>query len=144
MHPVQPRCLGITNLLINTCMLDTLPVWGPYNVYFCHVWFQSMQWFFCNIFQKGPILNSIPRVKTMFKLYSRARVAQCVRLLDYLTTHTSLSQIQRGFAPGCVNNKKGALDSKSHVIKFTSCLAMVGGSLRVLWLFPLLKLIAMI
>jgi hypothetical protein len=47
-----------SEVLINTCMLDTL--WGPYNVYFCHVWFQSMQWFFCNIFQKGPILNSIP------------------------------------------------------------------------------------
>jgi hypothetical protein len=28
-----------------------------------------------------------------------------------LTTHTSLSPIQRGFAPGFVNYKKGALDS---------------------------------
>jgi hypothetical protein len=27
--------------------------------------------------------------------------------LDYLTTHTSLSPIQRGFAPGFVNYKKG-------------------------------------
>jgi len=26
--------------------------------------------------------------------------------LDYLTTHTSLSPIQRGFAPGFVNYKK--------------------------------------
>jgi len=26
--------------------------------------------------------------------------------LDYLTTHTSLSPIRRGFAPGCVNYKK--------------------------------------
>ena len=32
------------------------------------------------------------------------------------------------FAPGCVNYKKGALDSQSQVIKFTSCLPMVGGS----------------
>ena len=71
-HPVQPRCLRITKVLINTCMLDML----QHNVYFCHAWFQSMQWFFCNIFQKGPILNSIPRVKTIFKLYSRALVAQ--------------------------------------------------------------------
>jgi len=27
--------------------------------------------------------------------------------LDYLTTHTSLSPIRRGFAPGFVNSKKG-------------------------------------
>jgi hypothetical protein len=58
--------------LINTCMLDIL----QHKVYFCHAWFQSMQWFLCKIFQKGPILNSIPRVKTIFKLYSRARVAR--------------------------------------------------------------------
>jgi hypothetical protein len=29
--------------------------------------------------------------------------------LDYLTTHTSLSPIRRGFAPGFVDYKKGAL-----------------------------------
>jgi hypothetical protein len=40
--------------------------------------------------------------------------------------------IRRGFAPGFVNYKKGALDSQPQVIKFTSCLPMVGGSLRVL------------
>jgi hypothetical protein len=28
--------------------------------------------------------------------------------LDYLTTHTSLSPIRRGFAPGFVNYKKGS------------------------------------
>ena len=38
----------------------------------------------------------------------------------------------RGFARGFVNYKKGALDSQLQVIKFTSCLPMVGGSLRVL------------
>jgi len=32
----------------------------------------------------------------------KARVAQWVRYLDYLTTHTSLSPIRRGFAPGFV------------------------------------------
>ena len=32
-----------------------------------------------------------------------AGVAQWVRYLDYLTTHTSLSPIPRGFAPGFVN-----------------------------------------
>jgi hypothetical protein len=33
--------------------------------------------------------------------------------------------------PGFVNYKKGALDSQLQVIKFTSCLPMVSGSLRV-------------
>ena len=59
----------------------------------------------------------------------------------YLTTHTSLSPIRRGFAPGFVNYKKGSLDSQRQVIKFTSFLPMVGGSLRLL---PSLKLVAMI
>jgi len=40
--------------------------------------------------------------------------------------------------------KNGALDSQPQVIKFTSCLPMVGGSLRILWLLPPLKLVAMI
>ena len=40
--------------------------------------------------------------------------------------------------------KKGALDSQPQVIKFTSCLPMVGGSLWVLRLLPPLKLVAMI
>ena len=51
---------------------------------------------------------------------------------------------RRGFAPGFVNYKKGALDSQPQVIKFTSCLPMVGGSLRVFRLLPPLKLIAML
>ena len=40
-------------------------------------------------------------------IHPRARVAQCVRQLDYLTTHTSLSPIQHGFVPDFVNYKKG-------------------------------------
>ena len=40
-----------------------------------------------------------------------------------------------------VNYKKGALDSQPQVIKFISCLRMVGGSVR---LPPLLKLVVMI
>jgi hypothetical protein len=36
------------------------------------------------------------------------------------------------FAPGFVNNKNGALDPQPQVIKFTSCLVMVGGYLRLL------------
>jgi len=49
-----------------------------------------------------------------------------------LTTYASLSPIRREFAPSLVNYKKGALDSQPQVIKFTSCLPRVGGSLRVL------------
>ena len=74
----------------------------------------------------------------------RDKVAQWIRCLDYLATHTSLSPIRRGFVPGFVNYKKGALDSQLQVIKFSSCLPMVGGSLRVLRLIPPLKLVAMI
>ena len=40
--------------------------------------------------------------------------------------------------------KKGALDLQPQVIKFTSCLPRVGGSLWVFWLPPPLKLVAMI
>ena len=61
-----------------------------------------------------------------------------------LTTHTSLSPIRRGFAPGFVNYKKGALDSQPQMIKFTSFLPIAGGSLRVLRILPPLKLVAMI
>ena len=38
-----------------------------------------------------------------------------------------------------IQGKKGALNSQPQVIKFTSCLSMVGGSLRVLRLPPPLK-----
>ena len=62
----------------------------------------------------------------------------------YLATHTSLSPTRRGFAPAFVNYKKVALDSQLQVIKFTSCLSMVGGSLLVLRLLPPLKLVVMI
>jgi hypothetical protein len=43
-----------------------------------------------------------------------------------------------------IAKKKGALDSQPHVIEFTSCLPMVGGSPRVPWLLPPLKLVTMI
>ena len=36
----------------------------------------------------------------------------------------------------CKLQKKGALDPQPQVIQFTSCLSMVGGSLRVLRLLP--------
>jgi hypothetical protein len=40
--------------------------------------------------------------------------------------------------------KKGAFDSQPQVIKLTSCLPIVGGSLLVFQLLPPLKLVAMI
>ena len=54
--------------------------------------------------------------------------------------HTNLQKFARGF----INYKKGALDSQLQVIKLTSWLPMVGGSLRILRLLPTLKLVAMI
>jgi hypothetical protein len=53
--------------------------------------------------------------------------------------NTSLSPIRREFSPSFVIYKKGPFDSQPQVIKFTSCLPMVGGSLRVLRLPPSLK-----
>ena len=82
--------------------------------------------------------------KLIYIYNCRVRVAQWGRWLDYLTTHTSLSPIRRGFAPGFVNCKKGALDWQPQVIEFTSCLHMVGGSHRVFRLLPPLKLVAMV
>jgi len=64
--------------------------------------------------------------------------------LDYLTTLTRLSPMRRGLAPGFVYYKKGALDSLPQVIKFTSCLPMVGGSLRVFRLLPPLNMVSVI
>jgi hypothetical protein len=49
-------------------------------------------------------------------------------------------KMRRGFAPSSVDYKKGALDSQPQVIKFTSCLPIIGSSLRVLRLLPPLKL----
>ena len=69
----------------------------------------------------------------MLDIFSASVVLQ----YDDPTNH----EIYDGFASGFVNYKKGTLDSQPQVIKFTSCLPMVGGFL---WLFPPLKLVAMI
>ena len=78
-------------------------------------------------FTPGCIFVICIYVYTSFFIFPRARVAQWVRMLNYLTTHTSLSPIRRGFAPGFVNCKKGALDSQPQMIKFTSCLSIRDG-----------------
>jgi hypothetical protein len=49
-------------------------------------------------------------------------VAQCVRKLDYLTTHTSLSPIRCGFAPGFVNYKLEAQWAEPVSLTFHSAL----------------------
>ena len=49
----------------------------------------------------------------------------------------------KGTITGFLNSKKGALDSQPQVIKLTSCLPMVGGSLQVHRLLPPLKLVAL-
>ena len=68
-----------------------------------------------------------------------AWVAQWVRYLDSLTTHTSLLPIRRGFTPVFVNYKKGCTRlAAASDLKLTSCLPMVGGSLR---FPPTLKLV---
>ena len=109
---------------------------------------------FCHLFTTDRILISSGKKKfwkirwctslKILDLITWVRVAQWVRWLDYITTHTSLSPIRRGFAPRFVNDKKVCTRLAAQVIKFTSCLPMVGGFLRVLRLFPLLIVVAMI
>jgi len=53
---------------------------------------------------------------------------------------TNAAWVRAGF----VNYRKGTLDSQPQVIKFTSCLSIVGGSLPVPRILPPLKLVAMI
>ena len=53
----------------------------------------------------------------------------------FIVIHTNL---------GLAITKQGAFDSQPQVIKFTSCLPMVGGSLWVLRLLPPPKRVAMI
>jgi len=48
--------------------------------------------------------------------------------LDYLTTHTILSPIRRGFAPGFANYKIRRTRLAVSSDKVFSCLPMVGGT----------------
>jgi hypothetical protein len=60
---------------------------------------------------------------TLLSTNVRARVAQWVRQLDYLTTHTSLSPIRCGFAPGFVYCKIGCTRLTAASIKVYQLLA---------------------
>jgi hypothetical protein len=84
--------------------------------------------------------NIFPRSEMMRPCKSLPHVSKMPTLI-YNWGPGWLNELRRGFAPDFVNYKKGALDSQPQVIKFTSCLPMVGGSLRLL---PPLKLVAMI
>ena len=42
-------------------------------------------------------------------------------MISGYVAHASLLPMRRGLAPSFVNYKKGALDSQSQMIKFTSC-----------------------
>jgi hypothetical protein len=53
-------------------------------------------------------------------------------------------QYGEGSLPALYITKKGAPDSQPQVMKFSSCLPMVGGYLWVLRLPPPLKLVAMV
>jgi hypothetical protein len=51
-------------------------------------------------------------------------------LIDLFVLNATFSNISAdGFTPGFLDYKKGASDPQPQVIKFTSCLPMVGGSL---------------
>jgi hypothetical protein len=53
--------------------------------------------------------NTILRQKTQLSQYTWDKWYYKLHILDYLTTHTSLSPIRRGFALGFVNYKKGCI-----------------------------------
>jgi hypothetical protein len=65
---------------------------------------------------------------------------QTFKQINYLTIHSSLSPIRRGFASGFVNYKKMC----TRLAVASDTVYQFGGSLRVLRLLPPLKLVAMI
>jgi hypothetical protein len=96
-------------------------------------------------YKKNIGIDESSKVKDVFKIREinlSAKYLVTNMMLDYLTTHISLSSIIRGFVHGFVIYKNGALDLQPQVIRFTSCLPMVGGSLRVFRLLSPLKLVA--
>jgi hypothetical protein len=105
--------------------------------------FWQAQFFFLKIYSRNilaefPFLNfSIVSDKYLYQF----REPGWLNKLVWVVRSNDLSPIRHEVAPGFVNYKKGALDSQPQVIKLTSCLPMVGGSL---WLPPPLKLVAMI
>ena len=129
-------CFEIYNIYTLLCLFL---ICQNMNIFFNHtiIFIQSLV---TNIMRvQAPLNISLSNLydKTFIILRQyRARVAQYVRQLNNLTTHTSLSPIQHGFAPGFVNYTKGCTRLATSSDKVTSCLSMVGGSLRV---FPPLK-----
>jgi hypothetical protein len=79
---------------------------------------------------RGPELPIDDELSSSFNDFSE-------RSSIYETFSTSVSFIHLN-----IQSLVPKLDSQSQVIKFTRCLSMVGGSLRVLRLLPPLKLVA--
>jgi hypothetical protein len=85
---------------------------------------------------RGPSKDHSTKVWLKLAQWLQRSWLKCEKLTDGRTTDDGRSVVTIA--------QKGALDSQSHVIKLTSWLPMVGGSLRVLRLLPSLKLITMI
>ena len=79
--------------------------------------------------------------KKLLFLWPYIRGCHWISLLDHLVKDQVRFWYQ---CPFSIVWKKDALNSHPQVIKFTSCLPRVGGSLRVLRLPPPLKVVAMI
>ena len=84
-------------------------------------------WLIITLFSK-PMLQRLQSERV--QINTRAWVAQWVRELVYLTTHTSLSPIRHGFAPDFVNYKKGCTRLAAASDKVYQLLA------RGRWFFP--------
>ena len=88
------------------------------------------------------MLTSVAFYLFLYDIYKITRETYCYFLENFKIIQglgwLNELPIRRGFVPGwCIR-------LAAQVIKFTSCLPMVGGSLRVLRLPPPLKLVAMI
>jgi hypothetical protein len=100
----------------------------------------------CHSFMDKIISSSL--TNRIFNTLTRKRLSQEFliiklksSLIKFLQAITNMALVR---ARLCKLQKMGALESHSQVIKFTSCLPMVGGCLRVLRLLPPLKLVVTI
>ena len=142
-------CLLVMNSK-GTCGQDTAsPLFTPFLIFF------SLLLFY--IFLSHAV--SCPQVPVMNRWYfclisNENMIRKCANFLIFLNRRTNSLYCKYFFlyitntawvrARLCKLQEKGALDSQPQVIKLTSCLPMVGGSLRVLGLLPPVKLVAMI
>ena len=93
-----------------------------------------MDWDEMSKFYRGPSIDASYQVSIHLDQQFQRRRLKCEKLTDDKWWQKLTLPLARWA-------KKGALDSQPQVIKFTSCLPMVGGSLRLL---SSLKLVTMI